>query len=117
MKSAVKSLKVRSTIKSTVTMVTESRLNGACDQMQQLLHQISYINTRHQRALKHNQANRCRQLKVQLQVLQSMYNMFYQYADHKARQMAALHLTKHSATPHSQSITCWLQARHTYIGF
>ena len=72
---------------------TEMHLNKACDQMQNILAKISEVKTHHQRALKHNQPNRARQLKVQLQVLQGMYNVFHQYADHKARQMAALYMS------------------------
>ena len=79
-------------VRSQSTKVTEMHLNKACDQMQHILAKISEVKTRHQRALKHNQPNRVRQLKVQLQVLQGMYNIFHQYADHKARQMAALYL-------------------------
>ena len=81
-----------------VTKTTEICLNKACDQMQQLLGKIKEVKTRHQRALKHNQDNRCRQLKVQIQVLQGMYNVFHQYADHKTRQMAALYLTTETST-------------------
>ena len=57
--------------------------------MQQLLDKIKYVQARHQRALKHNNDNRSRQLQVQLQVLQGMYGMFYQYADIKASQLTA----------------------------
>ena len=97
----------KASTKSAVTKATEGRLSQACDQMQQLLDHISYTKTRHQRALKHNQPNRCRQLQVQLQVLQGMYNVFYQYADLKARQVAALHLATDSAThPTAQPMAC-----------
>ena len=80
-------------VRSKSTKATEIHLNKACDQMQHILAKISEVKTRHQRALKHNQHNRERQLKVQLQVLQGMYNMFHKYADHKARQMVALYLS------------------------
>ena len=86
-------MKATMKVHSKSTKATEIRLNKACDQMQQILAKINEVKTRHQRALKHNQHNRSRQLKVQLQVLQGMYNVFHQYADHKARQMAALYLS------------------------
>jgi hypothetical protein len=81
-----------------VSKTTEISLNKACDQMQQLLGKIKEVKTRHQRALKRNQENRHRQLKVQVQVLQGMYNVFHQYADQKARKMAALYLTTETST-------------------
>ncbi len=82
--------------------LTEVCLSKACNQMQQLLAKISEVKTRHQRALKHNQADRCRQLKMQLQILQGMYNVFHQYGDHKARQMAVLYTTPDSTTDQHQ---------------
>jgi len=68
---------------------SEKHINLACDQMQRLLAQIDTVQVRHQRAVKRNQDNRSRQLAVQLQVLQGMYTMFYQYADLKVGQLVS----------------------------
>ncbi len=74
----------------------ECRLTQACHQMQALLVKISDVQTRYQRAVKHNHDTRRSQLKVELQVLKGMYNLFYHYADLKARDVAVLYSDKHS---------------------
>ena len=89
---------------------TEHHLHKACDQMQLLQARIADIHMRHQRALKRNQHQLCRRLKSQLSVLQGVYNMFYQYAGHKAVQLMSLELTKSrpesSDRPNEQMVSC-----------
>ena len=65
----------------------EKRLHKTCDQMTILHSTIKNLQVRHKRATKHTQSLSAYNLKLQLQTLQSVYNMHYMYASKQAQQL------------------------------
>ena len=65
----------------------EKRLHKTCDQMTILHSTIKNLQVRYKRATKHTQSLSAYNLKLQLQTLQSVYNMYYMYASKQAQQL------------------------------
>lgn len=69
---------------------TEMKMHKACDQMQVLLSKINDLQQRHRRAVHHNQQTFMQTYKMQINVLQGVYNMYYMYCSQKAEVLVKL---------------------------
>lgn len=69
---------------------TERSLNRSCDQMDVILRKIHHLDHRRKLSLKRENNPVTMTLSLQLDVLRGMYNMYYQYADVKAKQLHEL---------------------------
>ena len=69
---------------------TEKQVNGSCDQMVTLLAQIAELQIRLKLAAKRNQAHFVKHLELKLQVLQGVYNMYYEFTNQKVELLIKL---------------------------
>ena len=63
---------------------TEHQIHSACDQMSLLLRAIQDVQVRAQRATKRQQDFTAKSLEMRVQVLQGVYNMYYEFCRQKA---------------------------------
>ena len=69
---------------------TERCLNRSCDQMDLILRKINHTNQRKKNAMKIDGNPVTMTLGMQLQVLEGMYNVYYKYAEIKAKELQQL---------------------------
>ena len=65
----------------------EKRLHKTCDQMEMLKSRISLLRSRHQRASKKTCLAATEILRLQLSVLEGVYDMYYSYAETQSQQL------------------------------
>ena len=70
---------------------TESALNKSCDQMDVIMRKISHLDYRQKLSMKRENNPVTMTLNLELQVLRGMYNVFYQYAEIKSKQLEELY--------------------------
>jgi hypothetical protein len=66
---------------------TEKRLHKTCDQMSLIHSNIRSLKIRHKRAALNPNSHSAYSLKLKLDVLQSVYNMYYIYASRQAKHL------------------------------
>ena len=69
---------------------TEKQVSCSCDQMAALLSRISELQIRLKIAVKRNQTHFVKPLELKLQILQGVYNMFYEFTSQKAELLVGL---------------------------
>ena len=94
-------VKVPSQVLSAKYSLLEGRVHKSCDQLQMLNRKISDLRVRHQRASHRGQRPFCKNLQLQLDVYQGLYNTFYTYTATQAHQLALVEAAL-SQTPQAQ---------------
>ena len=80
-------MKAKVMMRKTSYKETEKVLDRSCDQMTTILQKISKIERRYKLAIKNRKTLTADSLSMQLQVLRGVYNMYYCYAEVKAKQL------------------------------
>lgn len=71
----------------TSTTEIEKRLHKTCDQMSLIHSNIRGLQIRHKRAALNPNSHSAHSLRLKLEVLQSVYNMYYTYASRQAKHL------------------------------
>ena len=69
----------------------EQRIHKVCDQMTLLHTKVQHLQVRYQRSRQSPESPLTLSLRLQLQVLQNMYNAYYQYAASQTQKLMTLY--------------------------
>lgn len=83
-------MKSKTSPRAKSALSAEKRLHKTCDQMEMLQSRITVLHGRHQRASKRSRLGAAESLRLQLSVLESVYAMYYSYAETQCQQLVQL---------------------------